>query len=138
MGRRQSLLRRHSAPDSRGGSAMSAAARRARTRETWSVAARARLALFAVLPILTIAMGACAAAEEPQSQYALDFENAQTAVMTEGIKVYVFDAEQPKTDCQTLTASVRGGGVLPASPVRVFESEMFTPCALLANAPETH
>jgi len=84
------------------------------------------------------AVSGCAAAPEAESQYAIIFESAQQAVVTEGVMLYAFDATQPETDCQSLTAAVRANGVLPSEPVRVFTSPMLTPCALLANGQETH
>lgn len=92
---------------------------------------------YVIAPLFFALLTACGSAEEAQTQYAVVFESTQAAVVTEGVKVFVFDAAQPNTDCASLTAIARETGVLPTGSARVFESPMVTPCDLLANAANT-
>jgi hypothetical protein len=79
----------------------------------------------------------CGSSDASHTQYELGFETTGAAVATDGIKIYVFDRSQPKTDCASLVALRRAGTPFPPSPTLVYESPLFRPCDLLAGAPAT-
>ena len=60
----------------------------------------------AALALAMPAMLACGSAdpEEETGQYVLAFPSIASAIAVDGIQVFVFDAQQPGADCQSLIA----------------------------------
>lgn len=92
-------------------------------------------------PAIALAIAGCAAgcgaSDAAHTQYVLAFEHTEAAVVTEGIKMYVFDTSDPKYDCASLVALRRAGTPFPQSPTLVYESPLFAPCDLQSGAPQT-
>ena len=93
-------------------------------------------ATFAIFALSASACGPVTIVPDPPTQgsYNLVFPNSSAAVVTEGVKIFVYDSAAPDINCDRLLAARRTGQTLPPA---LLESNTFGICDLLNNAQST-